>query len=30
MANAVKCFAQQVLTDRWELHLHFLFTKLFY
>jgi len=30
MANAVKGFAQQVFTDRWQLHLHFLFTNLYY
>jgi len=30
MANAVKGFAQQVFTDRWQLHLHFLFTNLSY
>jgi len=29
MANTLKIFAQ-VFTDMWQLHLHFLFTKLFY
>jgi len=30
MANAVKAFAQQVFMERWQLHLHFLFTNLYY
>jgi len=28
MANTLKIFAQQGFTDMWQLHLHFLFTKL--
>jgi len=30
MANAVKCFAQQVFMAMWQLHLHFFFTNLYY
>jgi len=30
MANTVKAFAEQVFTERWQFHLHFLFINLYY